>query len=126
MNGSIPAGSNGGARLDGELEVTVQREWNGWRTSRVKLRELRDIHWFQPAGAPRPLIHACVAAPAMTPRDASHQDGATAAEVVRVCVLKRHVAAHVFQELARCAQGSRGVRTSAPQAPATSGPAPAR
>ena len=43
----------------GEL-VVVQRDWSAWRTAMVRLTDLENIHWSQPSGAPRPLIHASV------------------------------------------------------------------
>src|SRR5262249_52782636 len=40
--------------------VPVRCAWNAWRTAEVRLTDLHDIHWFQPPGAPRPLVHAYV------------------------------------------------------------------
>ena len=48
-----------GANLQTAL-VVVQRAWSEWRTALVRVSDLEDVHWFRPAGAVRPLIHAYV------------------------------------------------------------------
>jgi hypothetical protein len=82
--------------------VPVQREWNGWRTVEVRLSDLQNVHWFQPRGAPRPLVHGYVSCGSIAnggiphdcnPADAPHQ--------LLVCVLKRRTLASAYIELAR-------------------------
>ena len=82
--------------------IPVQRDWNGWRTVEVRLSDLQSVHWFQPHGAPRPLVHGYVPCSSIpdghfphdcNPADAPHQ--------LLVCVLKRHTLASAYAELAR-------------------------
>ena len=40
--------------------IRVQSEWNGWRHAEVHLRDLQNVHWFQPGPAPRPLLHGYI------------------------------------------------------------------
>ena len=60
--------------------IRVQREWNGWEIVDVPIDELRNIHWFQPVGAPRPMVHGFLAD-------------------VRVCILKKHNPPDLYQEV---------------------------
>jgi hypothetical protein len=86
--------------------VVVHSAWNGWRTAWIRLADLDDIHWSQPIGAPRSLMHAsilcsaivfgslphpCLASPA--PHKAPHK--------LRICILKSHNDPSVFEELSR-------------------------
>ena len=82
-----------------ELLIVVQRDWTGWQKAMAPLAALEDIHWRQPAGAPRPLIHAYVACDALVSGDVPHDCGPGEAHRLLVCVLKRHTAAIVFQRL---------------------------
>jgi hypothetical protein len=82
--------------------VVVQREWNGWRTGMVQLADLEDVHWSQPTGAPRPLIHAYVCCNMITSGDIPHDcQPAGSPHKVLVCLLKCHTAPCVFEELSR-------------------------
>jgi DNA-binding NarL/FixJ family response regulator len=60
--------------------IRVQREWNGWETMEVPIEELHGFHWFQPEGAPQPMVHGFL-------RDR------------RVCILKKHNAPDLYQEV---------------------------
>lgn len=98
--------------------VAVQTEWNGWRTAMVYVADLEEIHWAQPPGAPRPLLHAVVSC-----------DRVGSGEVERlcrqtppprrlvVCLLKCHLPSGVFERLA--SQADTAVRTARPCSPAT-------
>jgi hypothetical protein len=88
---------------DDELIVPVRRAWNGWQTAEVRLGELHGIHWHQPAGAPRPLIHAYVDC-TRTQGQIAHDCGTTPApHRLLVCVLKRHAMPIAYRELVRLA-----------------------
>jgi hypothetical protein len=79
--------------LDERAEIAVQREWNGWRTAMVRVTDLQDIHWLQPNGAPRPLIHAYVSCTKIQSGDISHDCHSTSPpHSLLVCVLKSHAA----------------------------------
>ena len=83
--------------------VRVQCEWNGWRTAEVSIDDLEQIHWFQPAGAPHPLLHAYVSCGRLANTGVSH-DGCSRSprpHRVLVCVLKRHHLPSVYAEIER-------------------------
>ncbi len=83
------------------LLVVVQRDWNGWRKAMTPMTALEDVHWHQPAGAPRPLIHAYVSCRDLVSGDVPHDccgDHAFAHRLL-VCVLRQHTAPSVFERL---------------------------
>lgn len=91
--------------------VAVQRNWNGWRTATVPVGALEDIHWHQPHGAPRALIHAYVSCSNVRSGDLEHEcDRTSAPHRILVCVLKCHTPAKVFAELADRASAARALR----------------
>ena len=91
--------------------VAVQRDWNGWRTATVSVGALEDIHWHQPHGAPRALIHAYVSCSNVRSGDLEHEcDRTSAPHRILVCVLKCHTPAKVFAELADRASAARALR----------------
>lgn len=91
--------------------VAVQRDWNGWRTATVPVGALEDIHWHQPHGAPRALIHAYVSCRNVRPVDLEHEcDRTSAPHRILVCVLKCHTPAKVFAELADRASAAHALR----------------
>jgi hypothetical protein len=85
-----------------EMFVCVQREWNGWQTAEVLLKDLQNIHWFQPDHAPRPMVHGYVSCSCITagtlPHNCDHTQGP---HTLLVCVLKSHSAPSVYAEIAR-------------------------
>ena len=67
----------------------------------VRLTDLEDIHWAQPSGAPRPLIHASVCCDKLVSGDIAHECQLTPRpHSLLVCVLRSHVGPCVFEELA--------------------------
>lgn len=102
---AVASGSSHGdpllARLEDALAV-VQREWNGWRTAMIRVADLRDVHWRQPPGAPRPLLHATVRCDRLLSGDIAHDcDTKSGPHDVVVCLLKRHSSPGVFEALSR-------------------------
>jgi hypothetical protein len=92
----------GPAQTHAEALVVVQCAWNGWRSAMVRVADLEDLHWFQPSGAPRPLIHASVCCNKFVAGEIPHECGLTPRpHYLVVCLLKRHTAAGVFDELSR-------------------------
>jgi hypothetical protein len=91
-----------------EMIVWVQREWDGWQTAEVRLRDLQDIHWSQPDRAPRPLLHGYVSCASIRsgalPHDCERTDGP---HTLRVCILKRHSPPSVYAEIVRRAEPRR-------------------
>jgi hypothetical protein len=78
--------------------IVVQNEWNGCRTAWVRFVDLEDVHWFQPAGAPRSLIHARICCDSIVKGHLPHDCKRTAHRLI-VCVLKCHTDAVLFEEL---------------------------
>ena len=87
--------------------VAVQREWNGWRLAEVRLKDLEDVHWFRPPGAPRALVHGYVAPSTVVSGTLAEQVSAEAPDRLLVCVLKSHTAAPVYTALAARADQAR-------------------
>jgi len=87
--------------------VVVQRAWSEWRTALVRVSDLEDVHWFRPAGAVRPLIHAYVMCDRLVSGRLSHDCTKSACpHRVLVCLLKSHTTGSVFEELARRANSA--------------------
>ena len=85
-----------------EMLVCVQREWDGWQTAEVLLRDLQNIHWFRPDRAPRPLVHGYVSCSSITGGTLPHKcDGTEGPHTLLVCVLKCHIAPSVYEEVTR-------------------------
>ena len=82
--------------------VVVQRDWSGWRTAMARVGDLQDIHWSQPNGAPRRLIHASVCCNKIISGELAHECHLRPfPHNLVVCVLKSHTAPSVFEELSR-------------------------
>jgi hypothetical protein len=87
--------------------VVVQRAWSEWRTALVRVSDLEDVHWFRPAGAVRPLIHAYVMCDRLVSGRLSHDcTKSPCPHRVLVCLLKSHTTGGVFEELARRANAA--------------------
>jgi hypothetical protein len=89
-----------------DLLIPVQRDWKDWRTAVVRLADLHHIHWWQPNGAPVPLMHGYVFCTSFLkgaiPHDCEH---VPFPHRLLVCVLKKHLAPYAHAELARRAAG---------------------
>ena len=93
-------------RVDDAI-VAVHSEWNGWRTAMVRVAHLENIHWAQPQGAPRPLLHAVVSCDRLHSGGIAHHCEQTPPpHRLSVCVLKSHTQASVFAELSRRADSA--------------------
>jgi hypothetical protein len=93
--------------------IRVQREWNAWRTAEVRLNDLQDVHWFEPRGAPRPLVHAYMSCASIISGDVPHDCHRTPPpHRLLVCVLKRHTAAGAYSEIVRRADERTDVSTA--------------
>jgi len=88
--------------------VVVQRDWNGWRKAMTPMAALQDVHWHQPAGAPRPLIHAYVSCRELTSGDVPHDCAGRAPHRLLICVLRQHTAPSVFCALVERANAAAG------------------
>jgi hypothetical protein len=87
---------------ENETVIRVHHEWNGWRSVEVPLTGLRDVHWFQPTGAPHPLVHGFVDCTELPGGAIPHDcDVRSTPHALRVCVLKRHALSSVYDQLVR-------------------------
>jgi hypothetical protein len=83
--------------------IEVVAEWNGWRTADVLVSDLENVHWFQPVGAPRPLLHAYALCTQLKAGELGHDCGLERAEGphrLRLCILKSHTPSSTYRELA--------------------------
>jgi hypothetical protein len=95
-------------RTSDELSIRVQSEWNGWRTAEVRLGDVQDVHWFQPARAPHALVHGYILCSNIVIGEIPHDcDRRTAPHRLLVCILKSHTIASAYTDLARRADEQR-------------------
>jgi hypothetical protein len=78
--------------------MIVQQDWNGWRKAWAPVSALEDVHWYQPPGAPKPLVHGYVACAALVSGQLPH-DCSSAPHRLLVCVLRQHTGSAVFDAL---------------------------
>ena len=80
--------------------VAAQLAWNAWKSISLPLEDLEAPHWYQPKGAPRPIMHAYVRASRL-PRQLLQEAAelSTPPEKVRVCILKCRTMAQAYDEL---------------------------
>ncbi len=91
--------------------VSLTTGWNDWHWANAPLAALRDVHWRQPAGAPRPIVHAYISCSAVTDGELSHRCAAASRpHDVLVCVLRRHNLPAAYTALARQADLARVLR----------------
>jgi hypothetical protein len=88
-------------RADDDLRISVTADWKDWRSTRVRIADLGDVHWYQPVGAPHPLVHAYIACSEILVDGTHVCDMAVTPHRVRVCVLKSHNIPSVYSVLAR-------------------------
>jgi hypothetical protein len=91
--------------MDGrDVLVRVHHTWHGWRSAEVRMGDLQRVHWFQPPGAPHPLLHAVVSCSDIVTGDIPHDCASTPGRHrLLVCVLKRHALASIYVALSRMA-----------------------
>lgn len=102
-----PVHPNSPSQPGEDVLVPVQREWNGWRLAQVRFADLEDLHWLQPNGAPRALLHAYVWCSKIASGTLAEVTELAAPERVRVCLLKSHLLPAVYSALA-----NRAIRTA--------------
>ena len=95
-----------------EMLVQVRCAWNAWRTAEVRVADLQDIHWLQPAGAPRPLLHAYVDCTKLVSGQIPHDcGGANAPHRLLICVLKRYAVPQTYGALSQLADHHHSLRS---------------
>lgn len=93
--------------VNDEVLVPVQCGWDNWRLAEVRLKDLEDVHWFQPPGAPRALVHGYVAPSTVVSGTLTAQPADDPPGRVLVCVIKSHTAAPIYTALATRANQAR-------------------
>jgi hypothetical protein len=85
-----------------DMRIRVHWNWNGCRTAEVRPGDLQQLHWFQPQGAPRPILHGYIQCSRIVTGDMPHGcNRLDAAHRLLVCVLKRHTLPVLYMELAQ-------------------------
>ena len=98
-----------------DVRISVQGEWNDWRTAEVRLRDLQHLHWFQPSRAPRPLVHGYVGCDKLLSGGIPHDcQLSRRPHPLLVCVLKSHTAPPVYAELTRRANERERAASTSP------------
>lgn len=93
--------------------IFVEQTWNGWRIAEIPVRNLHEVHWRQPAGAPRALLHGYISCGDIAADVFAHDcDRGSAPHRLLVCVLKKHCAPSTYASVAERAGAS--VKTVAP------------
>ena len=88
--------------------ISVQGEWNGWHSAQVRLSALQSVHWFQPSGAPKPLLHGYVSCEQIV-GNIPHQCAGKSRHRLLVCILKCHTADAIYATLVQRADERRRV-----------------
>lgn len=90
-----------------EHRIFVEHTWDGWRIAEVRLADLHDVHWRQPSGAPRALVHGYISCASIVagslPHDCERSGGP---HRLLVCVLKKHCAPSMYAFLAERADAT--------------------
>jgi hypothetical protein len=91
-----------------ETLVAVRGEWDGWRAADVEARNLTELHWSQPPGAPRAIVHGFIRCSDIVRGDLPHGCERTAGpHRLLVCILKRHNPPSVYAAIERRAREAR-------------------
>jgi hypothetical protein len=82
--------------------VPVRSAWNGWHKADAPVDSLEDVHWRQPAGAPKRLVHAYVMRRQILSGDIPQAgEGTDGQDRLLICVLKRDAPSAIYELLAR-------------------------
>ena len=88
----------------GELRIRVHDRWDGWRTAEIRLKDIQEVHWFQPNGAPRPFLHGFVLCSDVVNGNLLHEcRDDSRPHRLHVCILKSHAVTSAFVQLSRTA-----------------------
>ena len=95
--------------------IRVYQEWDGWKNAEVRLEDLENPHWFQPSRAREALLHAYLKCTLIVSGEIPHEceDGSTPHRL-RVCLLKRHIGAAIYEKLAQFADEARELGRAMP------------
>jgi hypothetical protein len=84
-----------------ETKIHVRNAWNGWQGAEVRVDDVKDVHWSQPAGAPHRMLHGYVFCTQTHGRIPHECDATPRPHRLLVCVLRRCVATSAYRELER-------------------------
>jgi hypothetical protein len=92
---------------DDRTIVRVRAGWHEWECADVDVCALSDFHWYQPLGAPQPILHAFVSWADPAVRSIRHECRRDSApQRLRVCVLRHDTCPGVYRRLAERAGGA--------------------
>lgn len=83
------------------------------------MSDLQEVHWFQPNGAPRRLVHGYVSCASITAGELPHNCTGSPHRLF-VCVIKSHTSEAVYAELERRAN-ARALETGSVWSPLPDG-----
>jgi hypothetical protein len=103
-----------------ETTIRVHARWDAWESAELRLDDLEDLHWLQPVGAPRPLLHAYVSCARIESGSIPHECASeNAPHRLLICIVKTHVPVLTYIELVRRSRfpGGRRSRDREPVSP---------
>jgi hypothetical protein len=90
--------------------IQVRSAWNAWRAAEVLADSLEDIHWLQPSGAPRRLVHGYTWCTHIVGGEIPHGcSGTDGPHRLLVCVLKHDASPTIHSDLSRRADVRAGL-----------------
>ena len=99
--------------VDGRTLVKVRGGWTDWHSALVPVDALQELHWCQPLGAPRPIMHAYLLCTDVVDGGIPHDcDRSAAPHRLLVCILRHDITPDVHTCLVRRV----AVRGAAPSA----------
>jgi hypothetical protein len=91
-----------------DISICLHADWRHCQTASARFADLHDVHWHQPPGAPRAMVHGYVDCAHVVRGEIPHKcDPMTTPHRLHVCVLKRCTIPMVWAELARQADEQR-------------------
>jgi hypothetical protein len=95
-----------------EILIRVHSRWDDWRTADVRLEDLQDVQWLQPAGAPHEIMHGYISCSNVRNGNIPHDCARRSApHRLVVCILKRHTSPLVYATLVRQADQRRPLQS---------------
>jgi hypothetical protein len=89
-------------RLYNDFLISVNGDWQDWRSAMVRLADLWDVHWREPVGASHPLVHGYICCTNIVSGEVPHDcPRGSGPHRLIVCVLKSRTLPAVYAGLAR-------------------------
>jgi hypothetical protein len=94
--------------METDTVLRVLGAWTSWRSAHVRFDDLHDIHWLQPSGAPRPIVHGYISCSDILDGEIPHGCERTKGpHLLLVCILKAHTNPSAYATLTTRADRSR-------------------